>query len=83
MGKKEKKYLKEHGGYDKEISYKIADQLENYLNIEETMVIINDKSTKSIKKAKKVIKQAIKDLRNGREEEVFNDEAYFEFIDGR
>lgn len=78
MGKKSRRRYLE-SGYDEEECKKIADQLEDYIDTVKTLVIINDKSKKKVKKSIKVIEKAIKDLREGRPEEVFNYDNYKEY----
>ena len=60
--------------YDKEECKKIANQLEEYVDTISTLVIINDKPKKKVKKAIKTVRKAIKDLRdNKRKREKVND----------
>lgn len=65
--------------YSKEECKKIADQLEEYLDTVSTLVIINDKPKKKVKEARKVVKKAIKNLREGHPEKVFNYDNYMEY----
>jgi len=66
--------------YDKDISKKISDNLEQYLQAVNTYIIIEGKSVKKIDKANETIKKAIKDLRKGRYEDVFDEEGYIKYI---
>lgn len=65
--------------YNKHECKKIADQLEEYVDTISTLVIINDKPKKKVKKAIKVVREAIKNLREGRPDEVFNHDNYMEY----
>lgn len=69
-----------HSMYDKDISKKISDNLEQYLQAVNTYIIIEGKSVKKIDKANETIKKAIKDLRKGRYEDVFDEEGYIKYI---
>ena len=75
MGKHDYDYM----DYDKHECKKIADQLEEYIDTISTLVIINDKPKKKVKKAIKTVRNAIKDLREGRPDEVFNHDNYVEY----
>ena len=80
MKEKKKHHHLKDNGYDHETSKKIADQMEDFLHDVSMMIIIMNKPYSKIKKAKKVIKQTIKDLREGREDKVFDEEAYEEYM---
>ena len=80
--KKSKKKHYSENGYNHKDSEEIADQLENFLNDISRFVIIIGKKYSSVKKARKVIKETIKDLRKGREEKVFDEEGYEEYVNG-
>jgi len=71
---------KHDNNYDHNVSKKIADNLEQYLNSVNTYIIIEGKSVKKIDKANEVVKQAIKDLRKGREDKVFDEAGYNKYI---
>lgn len=81
MGKHKDDY--DEYGYSKAICKQSADQLEEYIDAVETIIIINDKPKKKVKKAIKVVKKAIKDLREGRPEEVFNHDNYMEYMSNK
>ncbi|MBR6907675.1 hypothetical protein IKN40_04160 [bacterium] len=76
MGKKHK-----HDSNDE--FEKIADHLEEYLDAVSTLVIISDKPKKKIKKAKKVVREAIDNLRKGNISEVIDEKAYDEYMSSR
>lgn len=69
----------DYDGYDKKECKRIANNLETYLDTINTFVIINDKPKKEVKAAMKVVRKAIKDLREGRPDKVFNHEKYMEY----
>lgn len=74
---------KRHYDDDQEEYNKLADHLEEYLDTVSTLVIIGDKPKKKIKKAKKVVKEAIENLRKGNVDEVLNEDAYNEYKNAR
>ncbi len=74
---------KKHYDDDQEEYNKLADHLEEYLDTVSTLVIIGDKPKKKIKKAKKVVKEAIENLRKGNVDEVLNEDAYNEYKNAR
>ncbi len=80
--KKDKKKHYSDNGYNHEDSEKIADQLSDFLHDVSMLVIIMGKKYSTIKKARKVLKEAIKDLRKGHEERVFDEEGYEEYLNG-
>ena len=65
--------------YDQEQNDKIADQLEAYLDAVDNLIIIEGKDVDEIKKAKKKVKKAIKNLREGKPEKVFDEERFEEY----
>ena len=66
--------------YDHNLSKKIADNLEQYIQSVSTYIIIEGKSVKKIDEATEVVKKAIKDLRKGKEEKVFDEDGYNKYI---
>ena len=71
---------KHNNGYDHELSKKIADSLEQFLYAVNTYIIIEGKKSKSIEKATETVEKAIKDLRKGKEEKVFDEAGYEKYI---
>ena len=69
----------DYSDYSKSDCKKIANQLEEYVDTVSTLVIINDKPRKKVKKAIKTVRKAIKDLREGRPEEVFDHDNFMEY----
>lgn len=81
--KKKKHHHLRENGYNHEDSQKIADQMEEYLNDISMLVIIMGKKYSKIKEAKKIIKkELIQNLREGKEEKVFDEEAYEKYLRG-
>ena len=66
--------------YDKARNEQLADHLENYVESITSLFILEGSDADEIKKAKKVIKKAVKNLRNGHPEKVFNEERFEDFI---
>ena len=81
MGKKKKKRSGGTGMYDQKRNEQIADHLENYINDIQSLFILEGKSEKDVNDAIKVVKKAIKNLRDGKPEKVFDEERYEEFSD--
>lgn len=67
--------------YDKELMSKMADNLESYLNIIESYVIIEGITEEEYNDAVKKIKKLIKKLRKGKGDEVFNRDRYIELME--
>lgn len=67
--------------YDKNIMNKMADNLENYLEIIDQYVIIEGITKEEYDKAVKKINKLIKKLRQGKGDEVFNRERYLELLE--
>lgn len=82
--KKPKKKKHHHdyddNGYDHKKSLEIADQMENFLTDASMMLIFVGKKYSKVKEAKKVIKKMIKDLREGKEDKVFDEEEYEKYL---
>ena len=66
--------------YDKVRNEQLADHLENYVESITSLFILEGSDADEIKKAKKIIKKAVKNLRNGHPEKVFNEERFEDFI---
>lgn len=73
------KHYNDSDMYDQEKNDKIADQLESYLDAIDNLIIIEGKNIDDIKKAKKKVKKAIKNLREGKPEKVFDEERFEEY----
>ena len=67
--------------YDQEIMNRMADNLENYLDIIENYVIIEGITEEEYEKSIKTVKKLIKKLRKGKGEEVFDEERYMELLE--
>ena len=67
------------GMYDQERNNEIADHLDAYIDAIDNLIIIEGKDTDEIKKAKKKIRKAAKNLRDGKPEKVFDEERFEEF----
>jgi uncharacterized protein YheU (UPF0270 family) len=84
MGKKKKKkndnkhYVQ---GYDQKVLDRIADSLEEYINLFDQFIIRDGTDEKEYKKAMKIIRKAIKNLREGNGDEVFDSERYQEMME--
>ena len=66
--------------YDKARNEQLADHLENYVESITSLFILEGSDADEIKKAKKIIKKAVKNLRNRHPEKVFNEERFEDFI---
>lgn len=67
------------GMYDQERNNEIADHLDAYVDAVDNLIIIEGKDSDEIKKAKKKIRKAAKNLRDGKPEKVFDEERFEEF----
>ena len=67
------------GMYNQERNNLIADHLEAYIDASDNLFIFDGKSEEKVKKARKVILKAIKDLRRGRPDKVLNEERVEKF----
>ena len=65
--------------YDQERNNEIADHLDAYVDAVDNLIIIEGKDSDEIKKAKKKIRKAAKNLRDGKPEKVFDEERFEEF----
>ena len=82
MGKKKKKNKVHSNGtgmYNQKRNEMIADHLEMYLDDIQSLFILEGKSQEEVEKADKVVRKAIKNLREGKPEKVFNEERFEEF----
>lgn len=69
------------GIYDQKTNEDIADSLEKYSDEVKRFIIPDGKSAKKVKKALKVIKKTVKKLREGKADEVFDEDAYLEYME--
>lgn len=67
--------------YDKKLMDRMADDLENYLEIVDKYIIIEGLSPEDYKKARKKVKKLIKHLRKGEGDKVFDKERYEAYIE--
>ena len=72
MGKKNKFNESDDGLFSKRLCNSIADHLESYLDTIDNLFIHEGKTKEEMDKAKKIIRKAIKHLRAGEYEKVFN-----------
>lgn len=79
MGKKKKKHYNQ--GYDQKELDDIANCLEEYLELFDTFIIREGTDADEYKKAKKTIRKAIKDLRSGNGDDVFDKDRYEEMME--
>ena len=81
MGKKKKKKISSGSGmYDQERNKEIADHLEAYIDAVDSLFILEGKSEEEIKKARKIVKKAIKNLREGKPEKVYDASRFEEVL---
>ena len=80
MGKKKKKNKVYNQGYDQKEMNMIADSLEMYLDHFDTFIIRDGLDEEKYKKAVKTIKKAIKNLRAGNGDDVFDHRRYEEMM---
>lgn len=66
--------------YDKKMMKRMAEDLENYLEIIENYVIIDGLSKEEYDDAVKTVKKLIKKLKKGKGDEVFDKERYIELM---
>jgi hypothetical protein len=64
------------GMYNQERNEEVANHLEAYLDAVDSLFILEGKSEDEIKKAKKVVKKAIKNLRAGKPEKVYDADRF-------
>jgi len=82
MSKKHNDYYDSSGIglYDQERNNEIADHLEAYVDTVLSLFIIEGKKVKEVDEAIEVVRKAIKNLRNGKPEKVFNLERFEEYM---
>jgi len=84
MGKKNKKNKKHFDqGYDQNELNRDADSLEEYLELFDAYIIRDGIDEKEYKKAIKTIRKAIKDMRAGNGDAVYDTERYQEMQERR
>ena len=80
MGKKKKKIQERISNmdpiYSQEVNEQIADAYESYCNVIDTFIIVEGRNKQSVEDSLKVIRKAIKNLREGKPEKVFDRERY-------
>ena len=82
MAKKKKKKIHSGSGmYDQKRNEQIADHLEAYVDDVLSLFILEGKSEKDIEDAAKIVRKAIKNLREGKPEKVFDEDRFEEFIE--
>ena len=85
MGKKKKKkkseYMDGGGIYNQKRNNEIADHLEAYIDAVQNLFILEGKKEEDVEEAIKVIKKAIKNLREGKPEKVFDEDRFHEVFD--
>ena len=67
--------------YDKKLMKKMADNLENYIDIIDRYVIIEGITQETYDHSMKKVKKLIKKLRQGKGDEVFDRERYIEMLE--
>lgn len=67
--------------YDQAMMTKMAENLENYLDIIDNYVIIEGLSKEDYDQAVKTVKKLIKKLKKGKGDEVFDRERYIELLE--
>lgn len=83
MGKKKKKKCSYHQGYDQKELDAIADSLSEYVEHFDTFIIRDGLDEEKYKKSVKIIRKAIKNLREGNGDAVFDRERYAEMLERR
>jgi hypothetical protein len=67
--------------YDQAMMTKMAENLENYLDIIDNYVIIEGLSKEDYDQAVKTVKKLIKKLKKGKGDEVFDRERYIDLLE--
>jgi hypothetical protein len=67
--------------YDQAMMTKMAENLENYLDIIDNYVIIEGLSKEDYDQAVKTVKKLIKKLKKGKGDEVFDSERYIDLLE--
>lgn len=78
-----KKYDFDDSIYDQKTNEEVADSLEKYCEEVKRFIIPDGRSAETVKKSMKKVKKAIKHLREGRPEKVFDEEGYLRAKEGR
>lgn len=86
MGKKKKKKHNVYSGngegmYNQTRNNEIANHLEEYVDAVQNLFILEGKKEEDVKEAIKVVNKAIKNLREGRPDKVFDEERFTEIFD--
>ena len=85
MGKKKKKkntgYTERGGMYNQKRNNEIADHLEAYVDAVQNLFILEGKKEEDVENAIKVVTKAIKNLREGRPDKVFDEDRYNDVFD--
>ena len=82
MSKKKDYYNYNRGGmYDQERNNDIADHLEEYIYAIQNLFILEGKKVSEVKKAITTVEKAIKHLRKGKPEKVYDEERFEEYFD--
>ena len=66
--------------YDHETNLKIADSLDNYVDTLTSLAILTGRKAKDVEEAVKVVHKNTKWLREGRPDNVFDEDAYSELV---
>lgn len=66
--------------YDKKLMNNMADDLENYLDIIDSYIIIEGITEEEYEESMKTVRKLIKKLRKGKGDEVFDKERYLELL---
>ena len=83
MGKKKNKNtgFNGEGMYNQERNNMVADHLEDYLDAIQNLFILEGRKESEVKDAIKTVKKAIKNLREGRPEKVYDEERFDELFE--
>ena len=66
--------------YDKKLMNNMADDLENYIDIIESYIIIEGITEEEYEESLKTVRKLIKKLRKGKGDEVFDKDRYLELL---
>ena len=66
--------------YDKKLMNRMADDLENYIDIIESYIIIEAITEEEYEESLKTVRKLIKKLRKGMGDEVFDKDRYLELL---
>lgn len=66
--------------YNQERNDQIAQGLEDYIDTVQNLCILEGRNEEEIENAIKHVKKAIKNLRKGHPEKVFDEERFYEYI---